>query len=127
MGDTLGSTRTAAQKTDELAMTSIADRKAQLEARLAELTGRLAEIEDSLDDPPNPDVEDRATERESDEVLERLGEAGLKEIQMIEAALDRIENGTYGICASCGDPISDERLDLLPYTPFCKTCAAAAR
>jgi len=104
-------------------MTSLQTRKAQLEARLDELNARLHEIEDVLDDPVPADAEDRASEREDDEVLEDLGNKGLQEIQMIRAALDRIENGSYGDCVKCGDPISEERLDLLPYTPFCRDCA----
>lgn len=104
-------------------MTSIDTRKAQLKARLDELKSRLAEIEDSLDDTPSSDAEDRASEREEDEVLESLGNTGIREIQMIEAALVRIEDGSYGECAKCGDPISEARLDLLPYTPMCQNCA----
>ena len=104
-------------------MTSLQTRKAQLETRLDELNARLHEIEDVLDDPAPADAEDRASEREDDEVLEDLGNKGLQEIQMIRAALDRIENGSYGDCVKCGDPISEERLDLLPYTPFCRDCA----
>jgi RNA polymerase-binding transcription factor DksA len=34
-----------------------------------------------------------------------------------------LKSGTYGICARCGEPISKERLDVLPHTPSCKTCA----
>ncbi|MBZ0129012.1 MAG: TraR/DksA family transcriptional regulator [Rhodobacteraceae bacterium] len=105
-------------------MKTIETRKAQLEARLAELQDNLLEIEDALDDEPNPDVEDRASERESDEVLEGLGNMGLREIQMIRAALERVAEGTYGECAKCGEEISQERLDLLPHTPLCRNCAA---
>jgi RNA polymerase-binding transcription factor DksA len=43
---------------------------------------------------------------------------------MIEAALHRIEAGEYGECVSCGAEIDPERLDLVPATPFCATCAA---
>lgn len=98
-------------------------RKAQLEDRMAELEARLREIEDALDEPAPRDAEDRATEREDDEVMEGMGRAGLREIEMIRAALDRIENGTYGECSTCGEDISEERLDLLPFTPFCRRCA----
>ncbi len=104
-------------------MTDIKNREAQLNARLAELNARLNGIEDKLDEKPNPDVEDRASEREDDEVMESLGNSGLKEIQMIEAALGRIADGTYGECAKCGETIVEERLDLLPYTPMCRNCA----
>ena len=105
-------------------MTSIDTRKAQLEARKQELQDRLQGIEATLDAPAPHDDEDRATEREEDEVHERLGTTGLKEIQMIDAALGRIADGSYGECTKCGEDISQERLDLLPYTPMCRHCAA---
>ena len=95
----------------------------RLKDRLAELDDRLQSIEEDLDEPQSPDTEERATEREGDEVLESLGNSGLAEIRMIEAALTRIEDGTFGACVTCGGPISKERLDLLPYTPKCKHCA----
>jgi RNA polymerase-binding transcription factor DksA len=105
-------------------MTSIEARKAQLEVRLAELAARLQRIETELDQPVSEDFSEQATEREDEEVLEDLGAAGLQEIRMIEAALDRIANGTYGTCVSCGDPIGDARLDVVPQAPRCRNCAA---
>lgn len=104
-------------------MTDLAHRRQVLEDRLKELNWKLVEIEDALDDTPNPDAEERAVEREGDEVLEGIGAAGQVEIRMINAALLRMEAGEYGICTTCGEPISDERLDLLPETPFCRNCA----
>jgi len=101
----------------------IAHYKQLLEDRLAELNGRLHQIESDLDAPAPQDDEERATEREGDEVLEDLGNIGLAEIKMIEAALDRIEAGTYGVCVECGEDISTERLDVLPHTPRCRDCA----
>jgi RNA polymerase-binding transcription factor DksA len=105
-------------------MTSTTKRKAQLEARLAVLRGRLSSIEDELESHDSKDWEDLATEREGDEVLETLGLSGQQEIRMIEAALQRIADGEYGYCAKCGTAISAERLDALPFTPFCRDCAA---
>lgn len=104
-------------------MTSIAQRKIQLTTRLADLTSRLKGIEDELDSHNSQDWEDLATERESDEVLEDLGNSGQLEIRQIEAALQRIVDGGYGACVKCGAEISEARLDLLPHTPFCKDCA----
>lgn len=105
-------------------MTTINARKAQLETRLADLRARLVEIDAELDSHNSQDWEDLATERESDEVLEGMGLSGQQEIRMIEAALARIAEGDYGFCTKCGAEISAERLDVLPYTPFCRTCAA---
>ena len=104
-------------------MKTVTERKAQMRARLGELTARISEIEKTLDEEANPDTAERVSERESDEVLEGLGEAGEQELRMIEAALQRMEDGSYGICVECGARISEERLDLLPYTPFCRDCA----
>ena len=103
---------------------SRADRyKIILMDRLKDLDVRLHDIEHELDEPQSADDEERATEREGDEVLEQLGNAGLKEIEQIQAALGRIREGTFGDCAKCGQEISDERLGVLPQTPFCRVCA----
>ena len=44
----------------------------------------------------------------------------------VEAALERIEAGKFGKCEHCGMSISTERLDAIPYTPWCLHCAEAA-
>jgi RNA polymerase-binding transcription factor DksA len=105
-------------------MVPVETRKAQLEARLAELSRRLRRIDDELDQPVSESFSEQAVEREEEEVLEDLGAAGLREVRMIEAALDRIASGSYGTCARCGEPIGDDRLDVVPHTPFCRDCAA---
>jgi RNA polymerase-binding transcription factor DksA len=104
-------------------MTSTARHKAQMQHRLAALKSRLSGISSELVAEHSTDWEELATEREGDEVLEGMGNAGLLEIRRIEAALARIEAGEYGICTVCGKPISPERLDALPDTPFCRNCA----
>ena len=40
----------------------------------------------------------------------------------IDAALERIEDGTYGICETCGRPISEDRLEAIPYATQCIDC-----
>ena len=105
-------------------MIAIETRKAQLEERLAELKARIARIEDELEQPVSERFAEQATEREEDEVLEDLGAAGAREVRMIEAALDRIANGSYGTCVRCGDPIAEERLNVVPATPMCADCAS---
>lgn len=104
-------------------MTTTAQRKTQLTDRLADLKARLEGIETELVSHDSQDWEDLATEREADEVLEDLGNAGQLEMRQIEAALKRIDEGEYGACTKCGVEISAARLDLLPHTPFCKDCA----
>jgi len=54
--------------------------------------------------------------RELDEGLEENAEHILLEI---DGALERIEDGTYGLCADCGAPIGEERLLAVPYVTLC--------
>jgi DnaK suppressor protein len=53
----------------------------------------------------------------------------MKLLREIGGALHRIDNGTYGICAECEEPISSKRLDAVPWARYCVTCqeAVAAR
>jgi RNA polymerase-binding transcription factor DksA len=50
-----------------------------------------------------------------------IGEQVEAELDDVEAALERLENGTYGTCEACGQPIEEERLEALPATRFCLT------
>jgi RNA polymerase-binding transcription factor DksA len=104
-------------------MTSLATRRSELSARKNFLMKRLNRIEDELDAHEAKDFAEMATEREADEVLEDLGLSAQHELRMIDAALKRMEAGEYGICVTCGDEIDPERLDLVPATPFCASCA----
>ncbi|MGJ8534841.1 MAG: TraR/DksA family transcriptional regulator [Alphaproteobacteria bacterium] len=99
--------------------------KTRLLNRREELNTRLQTIEHDLDQKKDPDVEERAVESEGDEVMESLGQSGLLELKAIEAALSRIESGTFGICAQCEEPIPDQRLEAIPMAALCQKCAAA--
>jgi RNA polymerase-binding transcription factor DksA len=115
--------RPARNDPEDTPMTDLAARRRVLEDRLKTLDERLHEIEDELDSHQSKDWEELATEREGDEVLERLGVSGQEEMARIRAALTRMDEGEYGFCTKCGTEISAARLDLLPWTPFCKDCA----
>lgn len=65
-----------------------------------------------------------ATEDEEgvdEQVLLAQNEEGL--LEEVEAALERIEQGTFGRCQKCGQEVSSERLDALPFTRYCIHCA----
>lgn len=105
-------------------MKSLDLRREELLSRKAQLTARIAQISDEFETHEAKDWAEMATEREGDEVLQDLGAAARAELRMIEAALARIDEGEYGFCVTCGEPIAEERLDLLPATPFCRDHAA---
>lgn len=46
-------------------------------------------------------------------------------LSAIEAALERVEDGTYGQCEECGIAIPKTRLNAIPYAPLCVKCASA--
>lgn len=85
----------------------------------------------SLESPGNTDDEieelsgatnhlaDLASLTHDREVDEGLEESALDVIAKIDAALRRIEAGTYGTCEACGKPIGAERLRALPWAVYC--------
>lgn len=44
----------------------------------------------------------------------------------IDAALDRVGSGTFGVCAACGEPIANDRLEALPWAARCISCQHSA-
>ena len=57
--------------------------------------------------------------------LDRVQREDILELEQIAAALQRIESGQYGHCAACGAAVSEGRLQLLPHTAVCSSCASA--
>lgn len=93
---------------------------------LEELDDRLGKITDDvrhIDKPLERDFSEQATEVENDEVLDALGNAARDEVEKIKQAISRIDDGSYGICLTCGKPIRKERLLALPYANRCIHCA----
>lgn len=103
-------------------MTDTEKIRERLEARIAELTRTAREIDAELRETPDPDFAEHAVEMEDDEVLEGLGQAALTEINQIKTALERLANGAYGTCSSCGGPIGEARLDAVPHAAQCMDC-----
>jgi DnaK suppressor protein len=75
--------------------------------------------EESSFDNHMGDIATVTFDREMDYTLEDSEEAKLA---AIEAALERIEQGTYGLCQNCGRQIAEERLEALPYAHLCIDC-----
>jgi DnaK suppressor protein len=69
-----------------------------------------------------PDPADRATLESDRNFTLRIRDRERKLIGKIKEALQRIESGTYGICESCGEEISEARLKARPVTTLCIEC-----
>jgi RNA polymerase-binding transcription factor DksA len=102
----------------------LAEIQRKLEKRQSLLAGRVTKIEGHLRTPGNRDWTERATESENDEVLEALDTSERQELEDIARALARIENGSYGRCAGCGESIDPGRLEAVPTATKCTGCAA---
>ena len=69
---------------------------------------------------------DAAEESDHDRVSAMVDELHVK-LAEIEAALARIEEGTYGVCSECGTPISESRLSVLPMAVMCTDCESTKK
>ena len=87
---------------------------------LEDETGEL--VSGSADNHPG-DTATATLDREIDYTLEDNAEHVLGEI---DAALARIEQGTFGVCATCGRDIAEARLEALPYATQCIDCKRRA-
>lgn len=94
-----------------------------LNGRRQELALRVQRLESELREPVDDDLEEQAADREDDEPSEALERSALMEMAAIEAALGRLDNGSYGRCVTCGEPIALRRLQLVPAATQCIVCA----
>lgn len=97
-----------------------------LEERRQALSTKAEEIEGTLRTPGDPDFAEQATAAEGNEVLEGLENSALLEISKINAALARIDNGSFGNCTTCGEPLNAKRLETIPHAAQCISCASAS-
>lgn len=87
-----------------------------------ELTEEMVRRREDALDAKSIDVEDPmdavTTATEQDEALLE-GELASDTLTMVRDALQRIKQGTYGICIDCGETIEPARLNAVPWTPYC--------
>ena len=110
-------------------MTDVDAVRRELEARRAAAAGRVAELAKAPEIGEaqgfGKRIGDGTTEaisRLTDIGIGRSLEAGLART---ERALAKVDDGTYGMCDSCGEPIPPRRLEAMPDSVLCVHCAAA--
>lgn len=95
-----------------------------------ELLARAAKVHADItrsSGPLDKDFAEQVVQMENDAVLAGIEEATAAELAQINRALAQMDQGTYGSCSHCGQPIDARRLQALPYSDRCITCADAAR
>ena len=102
---------------------------ADLREHLLEMKTRLlGEIESELkaeregNKDEGMDTYDLASEERDREINFILSDRERMKIRQIDDALGRIDDGSYGVCESCGLEIAEERLEAMPFTRLCRDC-----
>ena len=115
------------QKIDALRTKTAAVLERQLPAIRSELVEhrrfRIEQLEELRVDATEAAVTADEPRLQVARILESAAESALSEI---DAALQRLEDGSYGICGHCREPIPWERLDVLPMTRLCTPCQYVA-
>jgi len=96
-----------------------------LEAHRDDVLKALSRLESerlTVDSEEPQDSADQSINSISKESLFQRSSDRRRLLRMIDAAVLRIENGTFGLCVGCGDEINPRRLDALPWTQYCLHC-----
>jgi DnaK suppressor protein len=101
-----------------------AQRLAQRQAELRALLQSSLELPDGDDVPEVLDFKDVAAQDTRAKVDEVALAHATVELAQIVQALRRLDDGTYGLCEDCGEPVDTRRLRALPATPYCTACQA---
>ena len=97
-------------------------RREELQARQERVSRHTRHREDPLPQ----DFAEQAVELENGETLVALDQELEQELRKIDRAVSRIDDGSYLLCESCGEPIGEERLNALPTSVQCIDCASLA-
>src|SRR5215469_17101579 len=99
--------------------------KKRLETRQQELRRTVSRTEQdgrSADEDATQDIADKAANSYNKEFLFHQSNSERQILGMVESALDRIRQGSFGQCISCGDDINTKRLEAVPWTRYCIAC-----
>jgi DnaK suppressor protein len=83
-------------------------------------TEQKAEREGNKDE--GMDTYDLASEERDREISFILSDRERTKVKNIDDALERMDEGSYGVCDSCGLEIAEERLEAMPFTRLCRDC-----
>ena len=110
---------------DKLDQKTIAKFKKILLKEREQIVGEVKQIVESSKEMGQDgiqDIGDEAANIYNKQILLSLNENERLRLKEVDESLDRIENGTYGICEECGGPISLKRLEVRPVAKYCVPC-----
>src|SRR5712692_9038219 len=99
--------------------------KKKLQARREELMKTIARTEEEgrqADEDPTVDLADKEANSYTKEFLFGMTNSDRTILNMIDAALKRIQANEYGVCANCQEEMQQKRLEAVPWTKHCIAC-----
>jgi DnaK suppressor protein len=101
------------------------EKQAEIQQHIAALTGSPAPPEDAIQASDGvAEPEEEAVDLQETDVEQAILDSEKTLLAEVQQALVRIENGTYGICSNCGQPIPEKRLEAIPWATLCVACAS---
>lgn len=97
-------------------------RLVQKQTELLQAVSRNEQDGRAADEEATQDVADKAINSYTKEFLFHLSNSDRNLLQMVAEALQRIKDGTYGQCASCGNDMNPKRLEAVPWARHCLNC-----
>lgn len=94
------------------------EKKSSLSAELA----KTRSAEEETTEESTQDIADKAVSSYTREFLYSLTDGERSTLLQIDGALARIEEGTYGFCLNCAQPMTEKRLNAVPWAPYCLDC-----
>jgi DnaK suppressor protein len=94
--------------------------------QLADGVGRTATYGKDQEDDSIKDLGDQANTAYTREFFFELGNGDRRLLREVVAALAKIDDGSFGSCERCGEPIAEKRLDAVPFTRYCIDCQRLA-
>ena len=101
----------------------LALRRTLLEQQWTQQLADLTDLSYEALAPIDEDVDD-GSEANGRHVTRQLLAAARQQLADTEAALGRLDDGSYGLCGDCSNPINAERLEILPAARYCIACQA---
>jgi len=98
------------------------DKKASLSQEIA----KTRSAEEETTEESTQDIADKAVSSYTREFLYSLTDGERGTLLQIDEALARIDEGSYGFCTNCGQPMAEKRLTAVPWAPYCVDCQELA-
>ena len=99
--------------------------RSQLKSIRSELLGDVEKSNHHVKENQNgqiADISDHAAHTYNQQLEGELGEQEWQKLKQVDAAIEKIVEGEYGVCTKCEASIPEARLEVVPYTEFCTQC-----